>query len=523
MVGTPFAEFSAVLTTISAVPNADVLARPAETIVRRRVPRRRVAPAATPAVLHLTAELWPYAWSGGLGHAVADLAAQQARNGRDVTVIAPLYRGVRERAGNLQPCGEPFVVHQGGADEPIQCLETQRPHGPRVVFIDHPASFDRAGLYGDQHGEFGDNARRFSLFVTAALEYARRRGADQPTIVHAHDWHTALAPVEMRVTRMADPDFRRMGCVVSVHNAGYQGLFDRSVMTGVGLPDDLWSPDAMEFYGQLSFLKGGLRYADVVTTVSETHAHEMRTDVGGFGLQDVFRGLGDRFVGIRNGIDPDAWDPSADRELAAHFGPTAFSGKSRCKAELQLAAKLPRLDVPVVALSARLVHQKGIDLVLASQVIRESSAQFIFHGEGEPRYERALVELAAQHPQRIHTRTTFSDRFEHQLLAGADFLLMPSLYEPCGLTQMRAQRYGTLPIARRVGGLAETVVDYETGFLFERFCAEDLDGALSRALVLYRDTAALSRRAVDAMCRDFSWSRPLSAYDEVYRKALAPR
>ena len=512
------------LTTISASPVADVLNRPAETIVRRRVPRRRVVSAPTPAIIHLSAELWPYAWSGGLGHAVADLAAQQARNGRDAIVITPLYRAARERAGTLRPAGEPFVVHQGGADELIQCFESQPKVGaPRVIFIDHPASFDRPGLYGEQGGEYQDNARRFSLFVLGALEFARRMGADRPLVIHAHDWHAALAPVMMRVAGAADPDFRRMGSVISVHNAGYQGLFDRGVMSDVGLPDDLWSADSMEFYGRLSFLKGGLRYADVVTTVSETHASEMKTDVGGFGLQDVFRGLGDRLVGIRNGIDPDHWDPSSDREIAAHYGPTAFSGKSRCKAELQLATRLPRLDVPVFAMSARLVHQKGIDLLLGSQVLRESHAQFIFLGQGEPHYELALLDLARAIPHRIVSRTTFSDRFEHQLLAGADFLLMPSLYEPCGLTQMRAQRYGTLPIARRVGGLAETVHDGETGFLFDGFNVPDLDHALRRALDLFEDKAALRRRAVDAMCRDFSWSRPLAAYDSVYRRALAAR
>ena len=513
-----------VLTTTQAATLADVLTRPAETIVRRRAPSRRAVTTATPAVIHLSAELYPYAWSGGLGHAVADLAAHQARQGREVTVITPLYRGTRDRVSTLRPVGDPFVLHQGGADEPFQCFEPQRRATPaRVIFIDHPASFDRPGLYGEPGSEYPDNARRFGLFVLAALEFARRMGGDRPAVVHAHDWHAALAPVVMRHLQGADPDFRRMGCVVSVHNAGYQGLFDRGAMQTVGLPDDLWSADAMEFYGRLNFLKGGLRYADVVTTVSETHACEMRTDVGGFGLQDVFRNLGERFVGIRNGIDTDQWDPATDREIAAHYGPAALSGKSRCKAELQLAARLPRLDVPLVAFSARLVHQKGIDLVLGSDLVRNTHAQFVFHGEGEPHYERALQDLARTFPHRIHTRTTFSDRFEHQLLAGADFLLMPSLYEPCGLTQMRAQRYGTLPVARRVGGLAETVADYETGFLFAEFTPQDFDGALQRAITLYADPAALRRRTVDAMCRDFSWTRPLAAYDEVYRRALTAR
>jgi starch synthase len=279
----------------------------------------------------------------------------------------------------------------------------------------------------------------------------------------------------------------------------------------------------MEWHGHLSFLKGGLRFADVVTTVSATHADEIRSDVGGFGLHESFRGLGDRLVGIRNGIDQEQWDPSADKLIAARYSVADLAPKARCKEELQLACRLPRADVPLFAMSARMVRQKGIDLILASRAVRDLRAQFVFMGQGEAGYESGLAALAAEMPQRIATRTTFCDRFERRLISGADFLLMPSLYEPCGLTQMRAQRYGTLPVARRTGGLAETIADGRTGFLFDDFSVESFDDAIARAAAIHARPGELRERMALAMEADFSWSRPLAEYDEVYRRAMAAR
>lgn len=505
-------------------PTAETSARPAETVAWRRGTRIRKVAELTPRILHVTAELWPYAWSGGLGHAVADLADQQAQNGRDVTVVTPLYAAARSAAGQVWPACEPFRVHYAGADVLIQCVESQRRrNGPRVIFVDHPAAFDRAGLYGENGSDYADNASRFALLSLAAIEFARRMNGGRQLVVHSHDWHAALAPVYMRAVRSWDADLARVASVASVHNAGYQGLFSRETLGAIGLPDSLWSFDAMEWHGNLSFLKGALKFADIVTTVSETHADEIRSEVGGFGLHDAFRSLGDRLVGIRNGIDQRRWDPATDREIPARFHVADLRGKARCKADLQLAGRLPRAEVPLFAMSARMVRQKGVDLVLGSRAVRESKAQFVFLGQGEPGYEAALGTLAQELPGRVAARTSFCDRFEHQLLAGADYLLMPSLYEPCGLTQMRAQRYGTLPVARRVGGLAETVEDGATGFLFDDFSVEGLDGAVERAIVAFRNPGEHAERMVRAMGRDFSWQRPLAQYDEVYRRAMAAR
>lgn len=493
---------------------------------RRRAPRQRVAAPVGPAIVHVSAELWPYAFSGGLGYAVAELAAEQARQGADVCVVVPRYGAIDQNVP-LQPAGEAFRVHQGCADGVIQCLELQRPrrHGPRVIFVDHPPSFQRAGLYGENNTDYSDNDRRFAFLALGALEFARRTFGKRQIVMHAHDWHAALVPVILRTSRLAHiPDFRLMASVVSVHNAGYQGLFDRETLTALDLPGSLWSHEQMEWYGRLNLLKGALKHADIVTTVSRTHAEEIRSEVGGFGLQDSFVSLQDRLVGIRNGIDQQRWDPRTDTEITAAYDDGNLAGKRRCRLFLQVAARLPgRSDHPIFGMSARLVTQKGIDLILGSRAVREGRAQFVILGQGEPRYETELLALAREQSRHVAVMTPFNDRMEHRLLAGADFLLMPSLYEPCGLTQMRAQRYGTLPVARRVGGLAETVTDGETGFLFDDFTTGAFDLAVERAIDLFEDPAQHRCRMVSAMRRDFSWSVPLAEYDEVYRRALAAR
>ncbi|MGH7521355.1 MAG: glycogen synthase [Gemmatimonadales bacterium] len=473
-------------------------------------------------VLHLTAELWPYARTGGLGQAVAGLADYQAATGTESHVVLPLYREARAHAGKLQPFGERFTVESGGRREEVRCWHEVGDDYPKTLFLEHDPSFDRPGIYGDSRGDYPDNAHRFALFASAAIEIARRIGEGN-LIMHAHDWHAALVPVFLRRVYRDEPDLQRLPTVLTVHNGGFQGVFPPRVLNEVGLPNDLWSPEHMEWYGRLNYLKGGLRYADMVTTVSPTHAAELLSDVGGFGLQHSFRQLGDRLVGIRNGIDVNTWDPAKDPDIPTRFTAHDLSGKSHCKATLQEAWGLPpRPDVPLFGMSARLVAQKGLDQIVASQSLRLLDAQFIFLGSGEAQFENALRELAARFPERI-ALNAFTDKLEHHLLAGADFLMMPSLYEPCGLTQMRAQLYGALPVARRVGGLADTIEDGVTGILYDAYSPEAFDHAVQRAVTLYQDRARFTELAKGAMRKDFSWRQPAEAYAAVYRRAAAAR
>jgi len=474
-------------------------------------------------VLHLTAELWPYARTGGLGQAVAGLAKYQASTGTESHVVLPLYREAREHAGRLEPLCDPFTVESGGRLEEVRCWLQLEATYPKTLFLEHNPSFDRPGIYGDANGDYPDNPRRFALFASAAIEIARRIG-DGNLILHAHDWHASLVPVFLRRVYRDEADLQRLPTVLTVHNGGFQGVFPSHVLRDIGLPDDLWSPDYMEWYGRLNYLKGGLHFADMVTTVSPTHALELLTDVGGFGLQHTFRKLGDRLVGIRNGIDVDEWNPRNDPDIPAPFWPEEMSGKTKCKVALQEAWGLPRRpDAPVFGMSARLVTQKGLDQIIASQSLRRLDAQFLFLGAGEAQFENALRALSARYPDRIAINTAFTDGLEHRLLAGADFLMMPSQYEPCGLTQMRAQLYGALPVARRVGGLADTIEDGVTGILYDAYSPEAFDQAVQRGVALYQDRARFAELARGAMRKVFSWAQPAEAYAAVYRRARAAR
>ncbi len=475
-------------------------------------------------VVHLTAEYLPYARTGGLAEAVSGLASQHAATGVRTTVIMPYYRGAWDRPPETASAGEWFTVPVGPRLEPARVHKTAARGGKaRMLFIEHPGYFDRAGIYGEPGGDYADNARRFGFLCAAALRVLPDLGPG-PVVLHAHDWHTALAPVFLRTLLAGDPWFDSVSTVLSVHNAGYQGHYPPEVLADLGLPADLWHWSKMEWYGKANLLKGGLVFANLVTTVSPTHAHELRTEAGGFGLHDAFIGLGSRLVGILNGIDPVAWNPATDRQIETRFTPEHLEGKRECKAALQRAWGLEeRDDVPLFGMSARLVEQKGFELILAAETVHDSPAQFVFLGVGEPRYEDALRSLAAEAPERVGVNTGFNDAREHELLAGADFLLMPSLYEPCGLTQMRAQRYGALPVARRVGGLADTIEDQVTGFVFDAYSSAALDVALRRAMALFDDPGAVAGHRREAMRRDFSWARSAERYLDVYRRALSSR
>lgn len=485
---------------------------------RAHAASRADAPALT--VVHVAAEYWPVAQIGGLAEAVHGLAAHQRRAGARAIAVVPFYRGVREAGLPLEPAGPPVRVRVGKRDEQVRVLRWVRAGEPDVLFVDHPPSFDRPGVYGGGGSDYPDNAQRFALFSLAALRILPDITGG-PLVLHAHDWHAALVLVYLRTLYEGVAPYCRMSAVLSVHNAGYQGHFPPESVSAVGLPAETYDWRRLEWYGRANWLKGGMSYADAVVTVSPTHAGELRTPVGGFGLHEAFAGLGDRFVGILNGIDCDVWDPTADGLIAGRFSAADLAGKTQCKAALQQELGLATdARTPLAVMSARLVAQKGFDLVLAGLVERFPDVQFVFLGRGEERYEAGVAALARRSPGRVVLERNFHDALEHRLLAAADILLMPSLYEPCGLTQMRAQRYGALPVARRVGGLADTVQHERTGFLFEENSLDAFEGALRRALDVYRDPQEWETRVRRAMRRDFGWSRSVSQYLDLYRRTL---
>lgn len=474
--------------------------------------------------VHLSAECWPFARTGGLGEAVNGLAAAQAAAGAHTTIVMPLYQVARDAAPALERVGHQFSVTIGPRTEWAHVYRlADRPTGPQVFFIEHPDFFDRPGIYGDVSGDYVDNAVRFAFFCKAAVA-ALPTIAPDAQVLHAHDWHAALALVFLRTAFAGSPFHDSLATVLSVHNAGFQGHYPPETMSELGLSPELYNDQVFEWYGRVNFLKGGLAFSDVVVTVSPTHARELCTPQGGFGLQETFIALGDRLIGILNGIDNEIWNPATDPHIATNYSAKDLAGKPRCKAALQHAYELPEQPhTPVFGMSARLVGQKGLDLVLGGGMLQRPDAQFIFLGAGEHRYHEALANLAAESPDRVVAEFAFTDRLEHRLLAGADLLLMPSLYEPCGLTQMRAQRYGTVPIVRAVGGLQDSVEDGVTGFLFKDYTPEALEDGVQRVLERFADRDGWRTVMRQAMARKFGWDQPTEQYTAAYRRALTPR
>ncbi len=470
-------------------------------------------------VVHLSSEYWPYARSGGLGEAVRGIALHQVKAGYPTAVFVPLYRGIRGRF-ELERCGEPFEVDVGWRKHQIQIWRHVQPQpSPCTWFVGCDELFDRGGLYGDEYGEFGDNPLRFAVYSRAALAWLPQL-SDTPPTLHIHDWHASVAAVQLRALLQDDPWYRQVPVVVTVHNGGYQGWYHAGLIHDLGLPEWLNDDRFMRWKGNANLLRGGLAFADMVTTVSPNHALELKTDMGGAGLDPVYREMGNSLVGILNGIDYEVWNPETDPEILENYDSTTLHLRAANKARLQRHLGLDLdPDAPLFSMTARLAHQKGFDIILPSGVIGAEGTQWAFLGEGEERYARALGELAAAHPGRVAATFTFEERREHHLLGAADFLLMPSLYEPCGLTQMRSQRYGSLPVARRVGGLADTIVEGETGILFDEYTPESFADAIHRARALYADRERMNAAIKTAMHRDFSWENSVIRYRSVYDQA----
>jgi starch synthase len=475
-----------------------------------------------PTLVHLAAEYYPYARTGGLAEAAWGLHRYQHRRGLATMAIVPLYRSAHPHLRDLEPLGDPYTLRFGPREETFRLLRERNPASETpVCFIEHAGFFDRPGIYGERGADYPDNHRRFAGFAAAAVAGLRRL-TDGPVVMHAHDWHAALATVYLRSWFRDDPWYAQIPAVMSVHNGGYQGHFGPEVMPELGLGWDYFTVDRLEWYGKVNLLKGGLMFTDMATTVSPTHAEELRTAAGGFGLHEVYQWMGERFTGVLNGIDQEAWDPRTDRFIAAPYSRDDLEGKRACKAATQKRFGLPENPfVPLVGHAGRMVTQKGLDLIVRNHALFQLAAQFVFLGSGERKFEEALAHLRAAMPHRIGVQTAFDDETEHVLMAGSDIYMMPSQYEPCGLTQMRAQRYGTVPVARRVGGLSDTIDDGVTGFLFDAYEDRALVGGMWRAMTEHRSARAWREMQREAMSRDFGWDRVAEKYLDIYSRAIA--
>lgn len=476
-------------------------------------------------ILFVSSEAFPLIKTGGLGDVAGSLPRALQKRKQDVRLLLPGYRSVLAQIKQPHVVAETF--HYG---QRIRIVETLLP-GTRVKtwLVDCPAAFDRPGnpyIAADGH-DWHDNAFRFALFCQVAVDIALNRcnigwHAD---LVHCNDWQTALVPA------LLDCYAQRPATVFTIHNMAYQGLFDKQTFFTLGLPHVLWHPGGVEFYDQFSFLKGGLAYSDYINTVSPTYAHEIQQPEFGYGLDGLLRHRSDRLSGILNGIDHDIWNPGNDLHIQYRYSPRTLKNKTLNKTELQTALRLPvDASIPMIGMISRMVEQKGLDTVLGTlHELVHWPIQIVFLGNGLAYYQNALTEWAKHYPDKIHVRIGYDETLSHRIEAAADLYLMPSLFEPCGLNQLYSLRYGTLPVVRNVGGLADSVCDTNetslanntaTGFIVTDNKPATLISTLQRALLYYHKPDVWRQLQVNAMNQDFSWQQSAEEYLGLYQQAL---
>jgi starch synthase len=478
-------------------------------------------------ILFLVSELYPLVKTGGLADVAGSLPRALRELSQDVRVLLPAYPEAKDRCRTLIPAAELTLL-----DRPATLLQTTLPDSDIPLWLlDAPHWYDRPGdPYSMPDGTpWPDNAERFGALCWAGFHLALNRiGCNwQPDVVHCNDWQTGLVPALLSL------EATRPATVFTIHNLAYQGVFPAQTFTQLKLPQALWHIDGVEFHGQLSFIKAGLSYADRINTVSPTYAKEIQTPAFGCGLDGVLKRRSQHLSGILNGIDADKWDPASDPWIAQTYDLTSLPRKQANKLALQRRFDLPAADSPLLAFIGRLVIQKGIDLILQTlPSLLRHPFQFIFLGAGEEDFEQALWYWARRHPSQVAVHIGYDEPLAHLVEAGADIFLMPSRFEPCGLNQMYSQRYGTVPVVHRTGGLADTVVDATpdqlanqaaSGVSFDHPVAGAFQEAVKRAWLLYSQPNLWHKLQQAGMLRDFSWRRSAGEYLWLYQQALAER
>lgn len=459
-------------------------------------------------ILMVASEVAPFAKTGGLADVLGALPPALVRIGEEVGVVTPRYGvskipDVERVADNLRIVVGPHVFYIW--------IDQLVDKGVRYFFVNCPALYERSGIYG-----FGDDDLRYAVLCQAAIAVARY--LFRTDIFHGHDWQCGLLPVYLRENFSTDPTFFGAKCLYTIHNLGYQGNFWGGAVGDLGLSQSKFNPDGFEFYGHLSFLKAGIVWSDAISTVSPTYAREIQTPEYGFSFDGLLRSRASKLTGILNGIDFDQWDPATDTYLPAHFSASDLSGKRACKIALLEEMGLPAdPDRPLIGIVSRFANQKGFDLLgaITGDILSQNVALAVL-GSGETWYEEMFRHLAYIAPSQFALRLGYHDWLAHLIEAGSDMFLMPSRYEPCGLNQMYSLRYGTVPIVRSTGGLADTV-DETTGFSFGPYTTEALSGAIREALAAYSDPPRWEKLVRAGMARDYSWASSAREYQKLYR------
>jgi starch synthase len=482
-------------------------------------------------VVIVASEVVPFAKTGGLADVAGALPVALARLGHQVSVIMPRYPTIERAVRSLEKVQDRLAIPMGSQTEEGAIWSAKLTSRIPVFFIEHQTYFQRDAFYTTTQGDYPDNAQRFAFFAKAALEACQALKL-QPDIIHCHDWQAGLIPAYLKTVLQHDPAWASTSSLLTIHNLACQGLFPPEAMEFLQLPPYTYSPEGIEFYGRVNYLKAGIVYADLINTVSQRYSQEIQTAELGCGLEGILRYREQDVYGILNGIDDREWNPARDRLIAARYTATNLSGKQVCKRDLLETFGLSPewMNAPVVGMISRLVDQKGLDLI-ESAIHRMLALDLglVVLGTGEARYEEFLRQLRVRYAGKVGVTIGFENALAHKIEAGSDIFLMPSRFEPCGLNQMYSLRYGAVPVVHATGGLDDTIESYEptldrgNGFKFAPYDAEALLATLQRAVTLYPDRAAWERLMRRGMQEDFSWAKSAQAYADLYATALARR
>jgi starch synthase len=480
-------------------------------------------------ILFVTPEVFPFSRAGGLGDVSHHLPRSLAERGHRLWVITPKYRQAEESGIPMEPIGEAVLIPLSWKERRAQYFLARPFPGVEVILVGCEELYGRTGLYGNEYGDYEDNAERFIFFCRAAVEFARLQGLE-PDIIHAHDWASGLTPILARSPGAGMDHLNRAASLYTFHNLGSQGIFWHYDFPMTGLDWSHFTPDGIEFHGQINLTKAGLVWADMVSTVSRKYAQEALTAGYGFGLEGVLQKRREDIHAVLNGVDYQVWDPARDPDIAARYSIENLHLKTECRRELVRLFGLEPSERPIVAVVSRLLDRKGLDLITgAMDRILSLPVSLVFMGQGEDRYHFALGELGKRNPDRVGVKIMYDQLLVHRIMAGADVFLMPSRYEPCGLEQLYSLKYGTIPVVRATGGLDDTVVDLGefpengTGFKFVDYTPDALVDALSAAVRLFENRPAWEIVMRRGMRQDFSWSRAAAEYERLYQAAVEKR
>ncbi|HEY3739790.1 MAG TPA: glycogen synthase GlgA [Bryobacteraceae bacterium] len=469
-------------------------------------------------ILMVTSEAAPFAKTGGLADVLGSLPPALVERGEEVAVVLPAYASI-DLSGAERIYNELTVWMDGGSryDCSVERIVRQ---GVHYLFVNCPPMYQRPGIYGDRHGDFGDNHLRFAVLCRAALAISSR--IFRPDVIHCHDWQASLVPVYLKSTFRHDPVFYGIKTLLTIHNLGYQGRFGASVLPDIAVPvQDVMHPEGIEYFGDVNLLKGGIVYSDYITTVSPRYAQEIQTPEFGFGLDPLLRARRFFIAGILNGVDYAEWNPQTDRYLPAWYDEASLAGKLTCKKALLEEFYMPtdKLETrPLLGIVSRFAHQKGLDLVAdCIQGIADLGVQMVVLGSGDAALERTFGSFAQARPEQFGYRGGYNEGLAHRIEAGSDMFLMPSRYEPCGLNQIYSLKYGTIPVVRATGGLDDAVTA-STGFKFFNSTAHDLYNCIRYATTQFAARESWEQRMRLGMMQDFSWALSAERYAELYRR-----